>query len=84
MPSTSSTTAAAKTVTPSGESSRDRSDNTLAVIPTEVAVIIAPIKSAEGDHIPAGPAKPNATVAQAPRKNGMSTPPSATAVAGPA
>ncbi len=48
MPSTSSITAAARTVTPSGVSSRSRSVRTRAVIPTEVAVMLAPVKRAGG------------------------------------
>ena len=62
IPSMSSITAAAIIVVPSDEVSLPISANTLAVIPTEVAVSIDPINKASKDHIPAGPAIPSSTL----------------------
>ena len=83
MPITSSTTAAARMTTPSIESKRLISPSTLAVIPTDVAVRIAPTNSAGiASSIEAKLAYPNHKVTKAPKANGNITPPSATAVAG--
>ena len=82
---TSSTTAAARTVTPSEESNCFRSLSTLAVMPTEVAVITAPTNNAE--YINWSPARPpglKKKVAPTPNMKGTSTPPIATPEAGPA
>ena len=82
IPNTSSTTAAARTVTPSGLAITFRSLSTLAVIPTEVAVSIAPMNNAFGSPILS--ANPKRTVAATPRTKGSISPPMATAEAGPA
>ena len=83
IPNTSSTTAAARIITPSIESNLLISPRTRAVIPTEVAVRIAPTKSAGmASSIELNVAYPNHKVTNAPSANGNITPPSATAVAG--
>ena len=83
IPSTSSITAPASTVTPSGESSRLISARTLAVMPTEVAVMMDPTNSAGSiAWIDSRLANPSMMVAPKPMANGRTTPPAATAVAG--
>ena len=81
MPITSSSTAAARVVTPSGVSSLLKSPSTLTVIPIDVAVDMAPMKRAFGSVKLS--ANPNATVMPAPRTKGRITPPRATIEAGP-
>ena len=83
IPRTSSTTAAANMMTPSIESSRLMSPSTRAVIPTEVAVRIAPTNNAGiASSIESKLAYPNHNVTIAPSANGNITPPRATTVAG--
>lgn len=83
IPRMSSITAAAMIVVPSEEFNFPISANTLAVIPTDVAVKIEPMNNASRDQIPPGPAIPKSTLEYAPRKKGNITPPKATIVAGP-
>ena len=84
IPSTSSTTAPPNIVTPSLEFNSPKSPKTLAVIPTEVAVIIAPTKRPGINSFKESKdANPNIIVPNKPSKNGNTTPPTATKVADP-
>src|SRR2546422_2182658 len=83
-PSTSSMTAAPRMSRASVESMHFRSERTRAVMPTEVAVSVAPTKIATvvaSDGAGAGPCSGD-TQYRKPNRNGTATPTSATAVAG--
>ncbi|OQA28963.1 MAG: hypothetical protein BWY59_00603 [Verrucomicrobia bacterium ADurb.Bin345] len=78
IPSTSSSTAAARIVTPSGESILRLSARMRAVIPTEVAVDTTPRNSAAGEENEG--ATRNRTAAHAPPMKDTITPPTPTAI----
>ena len=68
-------------VTPSGVFRRPRSARTRAVMPTDVAVRMAPMKSATGSPKPSAP--PTKTVATTPSVKGRITPPGRNGRGGP-
>ena len=79
MPSTSSTTAPPRIVTPSGVSSRPMSASTRALTATEVVAMIAPRNNARGS---AGLlARPKAMATATPSANDRRFPPTATSAA---
>ena len=79
-PSTSSMTAAPRMIRASGVRIRPESDSTRAVIPTEVAVSVAPTKIAGGETVAAAARGMRRVrpVADSPRANGSATPTAAT------